>query len=171
MDPTTWGAPYPIVVGALFVIVMARANGTYWLGRAAAAGTERTRLRRLLHAPGYVRAVRWIDRFGAPAVSLSFLTVGFQTLINLAAGVTRMSLRHYLPAVTVGSVIWALVYATIGFVGVTAFTGLYGKSPVLAVGIAVSAVGLLAWWIVAQVRAAHTASDEAVPSASGDGVS
>jgi membrane protein DedA with SNARE-associated domain len=48
---------------------------------------------------------------------VSFLTVGFQTLINLAAGVTRMSLRHYLPAVVVGSVMWAFVYATIGFVG------------------------------------------------------
>jgi membrane protein DedA with SNARE-associated domain len=165
VDPTKWGAPYPLVVAALFVIVMARANGTYWLGRLAAAGTERTRMRKLLHAPGYVRAVRWIDRWGAPAVSVSFLTVGFQTLINLAAGVTRMSLRHYLPAVVVGSVIWAFVYATIGFVGVSAVVALYGTSPALAIGLAVFATALLAWWIVAQVRAAHAAAPEDVPAA------
>ena len=158
MDPTKWGAPYPLVVAALFVIVMARANGTYWLGRAAAAGTERTRMRRMLHAPGYLRAVRWIDRWGAPAVSVSFLTVGFQTLINLAAGVTRMSLRHYLPAVVVGGVMWAFVYATIGFVGVTAVASLYSTSPILAITLTVLAVLLLAWWIVAQVRAAHAAT-------------
>jgi membrane protein DedA with SNARE-associated domain len=165
VDPTKWGAPYPLVVAALFVIVMARANGTYWLGRLAAAGTERTRLRKLLHAPGYVRAVRWIDRWGAPAVSVSFLTVGFQTLINLAAGVTRMTMRHYLPAVVVGSVMWAFVYATIGFVGVSAVVALYATSPPLAIGLAVFAAVLLAWWIVSQVRAAHAAAPEDVPAA------
>ena len=90
MDPTKWGAPYPLVVAALFVIVMARANGTYWLGRLAAAGTERTRMRKLLHAPGYVRAVRWIDRWGAPAVSVSFLTVGFR--VRSSQGPSRMRL-------------------------------------------------------------------------------
>lgn len=164
MDPTTWGLPFPLLVGALFVIVMARANGTYWLGRAAAAGTERTRMRRLLHAPGYLRAVRWIDRWGAPAVSASFLTVGFQTLMNLAAGVMRMSLRHYLPAVVVGSVIWAFLYGTLGFAGFTAVAALYERSPVLGVALAVLAVGLLAWWVVSQVRAAHAAAPEELPA-------
>jgi membrane protein DedA with SNARE-associated domain len=164
VDPTKWGAPYPLVVAALFVIVMARANGTYWLGRVAAAGTERTRMRRMLHAPGYLRAVRWIDRWGAPAISVSFLTVGFQTLINLAAGVTRMSLRHYLPAVVVGSVMWAFVYATIGFVGVSAIASLYARSPILAITLSVFAALLLAWWVVAQVRAAHAVAPADVPT-------
>jgi len=164
VDPTTWGAPYPLVVAALFVIVMARANGTYWLGRIAAAGTERTRMRRMLHAPGYLRAVRWIDRWGAPAISVSFLTVGFQTLINLAAGVTRMSLRHYLPAVVVGSAMWAFVYATIGFVGVSAIATLYARSPILAITLSVFAALLLTWWVVAQVRAAHAAAPADVPT-------
>jgi membrane protein DedA with SNARE-associated domain len=122
-------------------------------------------MRRLLHAPGYLRAVGWIDRWGAPAVSVSFLTVGFQTLINLAAGVTRMSLRHYLPAVVVGSVMWALVYATIGFVGFTAVAALYARSPLLAISLAVVAALLLAWWIIAQVRAAHAAAPQDVPAA------
>jgi membrane protein DedA with SNARE-associated domain len=76
-----------------------------------------------------------------------------------------MSLRHYLPAVVVGSVMWAFVYATIGFVGVSAVTALYGRSPILAIGLAVFATGLLAWWVVAQVRAAHAAGPEDAPAA------
>ncbi len=151
MDPTTWGAPYPIVFAALFVIVILRAGGTYWLGRGVAAGSERTRLRRLVHSKGYTDAASWIDRWGPPAVTLSFLTVGVQTLVNLAAGIMRMPLRHYLPAVAVGGVIWALIYSTVGFVGVAAFTLLWSRSPIAAVLVAVVAATGLAWWIAARL--------------------
>lgn len=151
MDPTTWGAPFPIVVAALFGIVMARANGTYWLGRAAAAGTERSRLRHLIDSKGYRDAAAWIDRWGPPAVTVSFLTIGVQTLVNLAAGVMRMPLRHYLPVVVAGSVVWAFIYATIGFVGVSALTRMWELSPVSAVVIAVVVVGGICWWAVTRL--------------------
>ena len=118
MDPTQWNVPYPLVVAALFVIVMLRANGTYWLGRAASAGARHTRMAKVMDSPGYLRATQRIDAYGPPVISLSFLTIGFQTLANLAAGATRMSLRHYLPAATIGSVLWAFLYATLGTVGV-----------------------------------------------------
>ncbi len=166
MDPTKWGAPYPIVVVALFVIVMLRANGTYWLGRGAVAGTERTKLRGLVHTPGYVRAAGWLGRWGAPAVTVSFLTVGIQTLVNLAAGVTRMPLRRYLPAVVVGSVAWAFIYATAGFVGVEMLGTLYDRSPVLAVSLGIALSVLFAGWVLLQVRGARRhglAVTEAVP--------
>ena len=91
MDPTGWNLPFPAVVAALFVIVMLRANGTYWLGRLGSAGARRTRLGRLLDSPGYARATERIDRFGPPVVALSFLTIGFQTVANLAAGVSGCS--------------------------------------------------------------------------------
>jgi len=164
VDPTTWGAPFPIVLGALFVIVMLRANATYWLGRAAAAGTEHTRLGHLVHSKGYTDAATWIDRWGPPAVTASFLTVGIQTLVNLAAGVMRMPLRHYLPAVAVGGLIWALIYSTVGFVGAAAFGLLWQRSPVAAVAVAVLVVGGLAWWIVTRLgsRARKPVPDEAV---------
>ena len=48
-----------------------------------------------------------VARWGAPVVTLSFLTVGIQTLVNLAAGVMRMPLRRYIPALTVGAILWA----------------------------------------------------------------
>ncbi|WP_245581216.1 DedA family protein [Propionicicella superfundia] len=151
-DPRTWPVPYPVVVAALFVIVMLRANATYWLGRAAAAGTERSRAGRLMHAPGYARAVASLNRWGPPVVSFSFLTVGFQTLVNLAAGAMRMSLRRYLPAVTIGCIMWAFLYATVGFAGFGAVALLYQRSPVLAGVVGAVAVGALITYIAVSFR-------------------
>lgn len=152
MDPTAWGAPYPVVVAALFVIVMARANGTYWLGRFGAAGAHRTRLSVLMDSPGYLRATRRINTYGAPVVTLSFLTIGVQTLVNLAAGATGMPLARYLPAVTIGSVIWAIVYATLGTLGVDFLGRLYEQDPPLAIALAVLLMGGLAASVIWQVR-------------------
>jgi membrane protein DedA with SNARE-associated domain len=152
VDPTQWGAPYPIVLLALFVIVMARANGTYWLGRVAAAGARRSRLGRLMESAGYNRAREQLNTWGAPAVCLSFLTIGVQTLVNLAAGATRMPLNRYLPAVTIGAVIWSFLYATVGFVGVEALAVLYAFSPVVALTFGVGGAAILVWFIVRQFR-------------------
>ena len=110
--------PFPWAFGVLFLIVMARANATYWIGRGAESGAERTRLSAVLGSPKFRRAQGFVSRWGAPIVTISFLTIGLQTLINLAAGVARMPLRRYLPAVALGSIVWALLYATVGFVTV-----------------------------------------------------
>ncbi|MFV0428464.1 MAG: DedA family protein [Arachnia sp.] len=144
MDPTTWQAPLGVVVGALFVIVMARANGTYWLGRAMLAGTRRTRWRRLLETRGYQVGAKFLNRWGPAAVTLSFLTIGIQTMVNLAAGISRMPLRRYLPAVILGCVIWAFMYGTVGFVGFLAIKELWAWNPALTIALGVVAVVLVA---------------------------
>ncbi|QDP95030.1 DedA family protein [Microlunatus elymi] len=137
------GWPYPLAVLVLTLGAFVRGNLTYWLGRAAQAGAERTRARRMIESAGFDRARRVINRWGPPAISLSFLTVGFQTLINLAAGVTKMPLRRYLPAVAIGAIIWGFLYATVGFVTVAAWLRLYELSPVIAVvALAVAALAL-----------------------------
>lgn len=140
MNPLTWDAPWAVVALALFGIVMLRANATYWLGRAIGTSAARwPRAQRLMSSTGYAKVVRWISRWGAPVVSVSFLTIGVQTMVNLAAGATGMKQRHYLPAVTVGCVLWALIYSTVGFVGFRAFSALHDRSPLAAwavVGIA-----------------------------------
>lgn len=140
MNPMQWDAPWFIVSAALFVIVMLRANGTYWFGRLLERGARRTRAARLLSSPGYASAVARLNRWGAPLVSLSFLTIGVQTLVNLAAGATRMPLRSYLPAVTVGCVVWAVIYGTVGMIGFRAVGLLWQRSPALTLVLA----GLLA---------------------------
>jgi len=152
MDPTQWQAPYWVVVLALFVIVELRANGTYWLGRLAATGAHHTRLARLLDSPAYVKACERIDRFGPPVVALSFLTIGFQTIANLAAGATSMKLRHYLPAVAVGGTAWALLYATLGTVGFDLLGRLWTYSPVLTVAVLGMVVAATVVYVVVQSR-------------------
>lgn len=164
MDPTQWGVPFPLAVTALFVIVMFRANATYWLGRLGTAGARRTRLAHLLDSPGYLRAAERIDRFGAPVVAISFLTVGFQTLANLAAGATCMKLRHYLPAVTIGSIAWALLYATLGTVGVDLFGRLWAVSPLLAISLVVVAIAAILGYVVWQARRRSQATGKAQSS-------
>ncbi|HEY3408966.1 MAG TPA: VTT domain-containing protein [Propionicimonas sp.] len=164
MDPTTWNLPFPALVAALFVIVMLRANGTYWLGRLGSAGARRTRLARLLDSPGYLRATERIDRYGPPVVALSFLTIGFQTVANLAAGVTVMRLRHYLPAVVIGSAAWALLYASLGTVGLDLFSRLYAFSPLAAIGLVAVAVLAIATYVVFEIRHQPAAAAEPTPS-------
>jgi membrane protein DedA with SNARE-associated domain len=152
MDPTQWHAPFWVIVLALFVIVELRANGTYWLGRLASTGVHRTRLSRVLDSPAYLKASERIDRFGAPVIALSFLTIGFQTIANLAAGATSMKLRHYLPAVVVGGTAWALVYATLGTVGVDLVARLWDFSPVITVAALLLVVGGIVTYVVVQAR-------------------
>lgn len=146
------GLPFPLAVGALFVIVLLRAGGTYALGRAARSGASKTRVQHLISSPRFVRAQQLIERWGAPIVVLSFLTVGFQTVANLAAGVGRMPLRRYLPALAIGGLIWAVLYATVGLITLTALAHLYEISPIGVVLGGLALVAGLAGYIVWQLR-------------------
>jgi membrane protein DedA with SNARE-associated domain len=124
---------------ALFASAMVRSNGTYWVGRGAIAGWRRYRG---AHGDLTARAERLLHRFGPFAVTLSYLTVGIQTAIHLTAGVMRMPLRWYVPAAVVGSVLWAVLYATIGIAVVQAWLAAEAGS----------------WWGVAVVAAALVAA-------------
>lgn len=148
-NPMSWSAPFPVVWAALFCIVFLRAGATYLLGRLVARGGERTRAARFLERPGFAAGVEKINRWGAPAITLSFLTVGVQTMVNLAAGVLRMPLARYVPALAVGSVIWGFVYASVGFVGVKAVALAWDAHPALAIGVVAAlaaAMGVFVWW-------------------------
>lgn len=158
--------PYPLAVATLFVIVMLRANGTYWLGRGLRSGARRTRLTALVDSPGFVRAENLVARWGAPVVALCFLTVGVQTMVNLAAGATRMPLRRYLPAVTIGSVIWAFIYATVGFVTIQALVLVHRQSPLLFVVLVLALIALVALliWLNLGRRGTTDPEDESAPT-------
>jgi membrane protein DedA with SNARE-associated domain len=132
----------------LFVIVMLRANATYWVGRLVVGrGRRSARLQQLLDSRAMVFAERFIKRWGALAVPLSFLTIGVQTAVNMSAGALRMPLTRYLPAVTLGGLMWALVYSTIGFAALYAVLFGLAGSPwaLVALGVAV-AVAAGVWW-------------------------
>lgn len=157
------GQPLWIVYLSLFCIAFLRAQATYWIGRGLGAGLDRSRFARRLGARLH-RAEALVNRFGPPAVTLSFLTWGLQTAINLAAGATRMRLPRYLVALAFGSLIWAAVYS----VGLVAAANLFLHSPYL-VGAAVllaaaTAAGYLWWRRRRSAAAADAATEEPVAS-------
>lgn len=119
----------------LFVVVMLRSNATYWAGRGVAAGGRRSRMQKYLDSPAVLRAEKAIARWGAPAVSVSFLTIGVQTAVNLAAGVGRMPLRRYVPATVVGALAWAAIYATVGLAAFDAAVAAAAGSPLALVSL------------------------------------
>lgn len=113
---------WPVVPLYAFLVVVACARGgaTYLLGRGA-RGLAGRRWR--LDASWVRRGEDVVRRFGAPAVTLCFLTVGVQTAVNAGAGTLRMPLRRYLPALLAGALLWAAIYLTVGVAVVEAFWG------------------------------------------------
>ncbi|MBS4946185.1 MAG: hypothetical protein KHZ47_03225, partial [Rothia mucilaginosa] len=73
------------------------------------------RIREAMERPLYRKARAFINRWGVIAVPLCFLTVGFQTAVIVTTGFTRMPLRRWIPAMLVGTLMWAGIYTTIGF--------------------------------------------------------
>lgn len=120
------GRPFAITFIILFGIVLLRAQATYWAGRAAARGAERTRLGTRLSGPRVTRAITALHRWGLPVITISFITVGFQTVVNAAAGLTKMRWGRYTAAMVPGCAVWAALYATIGFAALTAWFELHG---------------------------------------------
>ena len=131
MNPLEWEMPKLLVYATLFCIVFSRAAATYAVGRGLIAGASRMRMTAKMQGARYRQACELVARFGAPVVSLCFLTVGFQTMVLLASGGLRMPLRKFLPALAVGSVLWALLYGTVGFVGFHALRVVWEFSPLL----------------------------------------
>ena len=87
-------------LGAIIIPALVSAFGVFWM----------TQYIRQAVPDELIEAAR-VD--GATAFR-TFLTVGVQTAVNLMAGAGRMPLVRYLPAVAVGSLIWAGVYTVAG---------------------------------------------------------
>ena len=136
---------------ALFASAMVRSNGTYWVGRGAVNGWRRYRG---THGDLTTRAEAWLRRLGPVAVTLSYLTVGFQTAVHLTAGVMRMPLRWYVPAAVVGSVIWATLYATVGLAVVDAWIAAEAGSVWAAAGLGAFVAAVVASLVVRRRRRA-----------------
>ena len=102
----------------LFVVVLLRAQATYWLARGAASGAVLATGRQ-----GFLGAMaRWfdgpvprkgpamLDKWGIIIIPLCFLTVGIQTAVNAGAGLVRMRWSTYTIAMIPGCILWALLY-------------------------------------------------------------
>lgn len=140
-----WWAVFGFLIGVVFF----RAQGTYWLGRWARKGAESTSrsghpraatMARRLSGPGADRARGYLERWGFLGIPASFLTVGFQTMVNASAGYIRMRWDLYTVAMIPGCIAWASIYTLITFSLVEAWT----HSPLLLAAGIVALAGLLA---------------------------
>lgn len=140
-----------------FVVVLLRAQATYWIARLVTAhvlshthpsGGWRARIHAWLRGDSARHGVDLVRRWGAPAVTISFLTVGAQTVVNAAAGVVRMPFGRYLVAMLPGCAAWALVWTTIGMSAFYAALGAGLATPwaVVLAGVALLAVTAAVSW-------------------------
>lgn len=166
MNPLEWEMPKLLVYATLFCIVFSRAAATYAVGRGLIAGASRMRMTAKMQGARYRQACELVARFGAPVVSLCFLTVGFQTMVLLASGGLRMPLRKFLPALVVGSVLWALLYGTVGFVGFHALRVVWEFSPLLcAIAVCLLLAASIGYVLYRRIRSresAHSKTDQYV---------
>ena len=72
---------------------------------------------------------------------MSFLTVGFQTVVNAAAGLIRMPWLRYTVAMLIGCAAWAAIYATVGIAAFEASLALAARSPWALVAVLAVAAG------------------------------
>lgn len=108
----------------LFFGAMLRGQGTYWIGRGAAAGVAKgvtrtpnwwSRMQEKVVGRTTDRGRATLEKLGVLAIPLAYLTVGLQTAIILAAGLMRMPLGIFALAQLPGAAAWATIYSTIGF--------------------------------------------------------
>lgn len=139
--------PIEVALAFMWVVGIVRTSIVYALGTLAAEGGARLdRIRKAMDSPLYRKARRLINRWGVIAVPLCFLTVGLQTAVIITTGFTKMPLRRWVPAMLVGTFIWACIYTTIGF-AILAALGLEPWMFPLALAIVITAMV-----IVAQLR-------------------
>jgi membrane protein DedA with SNARE-associated domain len=145
------GVPQDLPVAAayafLVVVAFCRGGATYVLGRLVRRAGAASRRAELFERPMMLRAERLVRRVGPPVVSLSFLTVGVQSAVNASAGFLRMPLRHYLPALGLGAMVWAGVYVTVGIAVVQAWLGSGSGRWLLAGVTVVGLVAAVSWWV------------------------
>lgn len=144
-----WFDALPIEVALAFMwgVGIVRTSIVYGLGVLAAEGGSRfDRIRKAMDSPLYRKARRLINRWGVIAVPLCFLTVGLQTAVIITTGFTKMPLRRWVPAMLVGTFMWACIYTTIGF-AILAALGLEPWMFPLALAIVITVMV-----IVAQLR-------------------
>ena len=98
------------------------------------------------------RAIEALNRWGLPVVTVWFLTIGFQTVVNAAAGLIRMPWLRYTLAMLVGCAAWAAIYATVGIAAFEASLALAAGSPWALGAVLVAILGVVITVVVLRGR-------------------
>lgn len=139
-----WLADWPFFWIYVFFVVGAacRSQALYWLGRGVRAGVLRSRFGERVESPRMQRAVRFVERWGMPAVPVSFLTVGFQSAVHTSCGLLRIGWPRYTLWAVPGWFAWALIWAGGGTAALVGAFTLFARSPWALVAVAVVVVAV-----------------------------
>lgn len=150
----SWTSDWPVLGIYLFFLsgALMRSQATYWAGRGVAVRVLRSRWKDRLDSPRVHRGVRAIERWGMPIVPLSFLTVGFQTAVNAAAGLLRIGWLRYTLWALPGCLVWAAVWGGGGMAAVAGAIALAARSPWALAGAVTVAVALVTVLVVRSRR-------------------
>lgn len=106
-----------------------RSQSFYWLGRYGNYAALRAhkpedgwklKVWEKIHSPQTEEMTELINRRGIIVIPLSFLTIGIQSVINFAAGLTAMPWPRYTVAALPGWFVWAAIYSSAGFLALKA---------------------------------------------------
>src|SRR5690606_22506812 len=123
---------------------IARSITTRALTQTADRPTRFPRFRSWIEGGGTDRGVAAIHRWGVAIVPASYLLPGTKTVVNTAAGVTRMPFARYLPAMILGCAAHGVIYATIGWAAWTSLVAAFAGSPWgLAALLALAAIAVM----------------------------
>ena len=151
--------PFLGVYTFLFFVVALRSTATFaiarYVNRLMLAGKEptggwRLRMWNWAHAAPTQHAVHQLRTRGLILIPLSFLTVGVQSVVILAAGLLGLSVPRYAAAAFPGWLAWAGIYSTIGFAVWGAAMKAAAGSPVGIAVIAVAALALIVYVVHAR---------------------
>ena len=134
------GQPFALAAGLLVLVAAVRSQCTYWLGRAIRSGLVRSTWAKRLQTEAASKGQERLERWGWPIIPLSFLTVGLQTAVNLAAGLVGWRWWRYTLAAILGWLAWGVVYAAGGLAIFAAVVALAHNSPVRAAAVVQSLV-------------------------------
>ncbi|MDR2895708.1 MAG: hypothetical protein LBV30_03505 [Propionibacteriaceae bacterium] len=153
-----WILARPLHEAVLFLtgVAAVRSQSTYWLGRGIHAGVIRTRWAKGWSGERSQVARAKLERWGWPLIPLSFLTIGFQTAVNLTSGLIAWHWLRYTLAASIGWLAWGLIYACGGLAIFNGLVALAQHSPWLAAS-ALLALALLITTAVLLWRRGHAA--------------
>ncbi|MFK4783310.1 SNARE-associated domain-containing protein [Lactococcus petauri] len=112
-----WVASLPLWQATLFlfIVVFFRAQMTFGLGKLTHMGILKTKWGKKAEKSEENRAgMLALQKYGWPVIPLSFLTVGFQTVVQLAAGMLDWKWSKYTLVALPGYLAWGFVYAAGG---------------------------------------------------------
>ncbi len=129
-----WILSQPFWLAAAFLTCVAafRSQATYWLGRGIRAGVVKTQWARRFETEKSQRVINALQKWGWPLIPVSFLTIGFQTSVQLTAGLIGWRWPRYTLAAAIGWILWGCAYAAGG----------------LAIFLGLVALAARSWWLV-----------------------